>query len=108
MGLSRKSLVYIYILLLFLASVIPIGNRSSEILMNNYTLEIRWDYLLHAIIYLPLPIIMFYGLKQTRKGAMIWIVFFSLALIPPYLKWLKCWFLTAILTSTTLWPMALG
>ena len=63
----RRSLVLLYVGLLLLGSVVPIGNRASDILMDNYTLDIRWDYLLHAFIYLPLPLILFYA-SAVNKG----------------------------------------
>lgn len=79
--LNSKLLVILYLGLLLLGSVVPIGNWSSDILMDNYTLDIRWDYLLHAIIYLPLPLILFNGLRRMNSSATIWIVTISM-LIP--------------------------
>jgi glycopeptide antibiotics resistance protein len=85
---SRKSIVYIYILILFLGSVVPIGNRSSDILMDNYTLDIRWDYLLHAILYLPLPLILMYGLRHFKSRVMIRIILISI-LIPVLFEFIQ-------------------
>jgi len=74
---SSNSLTYIYIFILFLGSVVPIGNHASDILMDNYTLDIRWDYLLHALIYLPLPLIMFYGRRSIAGSGAIRLIFLS-------------------------------
>ena len=58
----------VYLGFLLIASVIPIGNTTSDILMDNYTLDIRWDYLLHALIYLPLPLCLRYGFSMEKRG----------------------------------------
>ena len=34
-------------------TLIPLGSLNAT-LNDNYTLHIRWDYLLHALVYLPL------------------------------------------------------
>jgi VanZ family protein len=46
-------------------------------LTDNYTLNIRWDYLLHAMVYFPLPLLMVLGWKRNLR--MVWIVAVSLA-----------------------------
>lgn len=78
--LNLKSRAILYICLLLLGSVVPIGPRSSDILMDNYTLDIRWDYLVHAFIYLPLPIILFRSFRSMKWGSFTWLVFFSLVI----------------------------
>ncbi len=50
----NKRLAYLYLLVLFTGSVVPLFGGST-ILSDNYTLHIRWDYLVHMLIYLPLP-----------------------------------------------------
>lgn len=64
--LNMKSLVFFYVGLLLVGSVIPIGNGTQSILMDNFTFDIRWDYLLHALVYLPLPLLAFLGLRPLR------------------------------------------
>ena len=68
---------FLYVGLLLLGSVVPIGNQASNILMDNYTLDIRWDYLLHALIYLPLPLILFYGRRSIAGSGAIRLIFLS-------------------------------
>ncbi len=48
-----KTVFYTYITILILLAVLPI-NGTNSILNNNYLLNIRWDYLLHALVYIPL------------------------------------------------------
>ena len=48
-----KKLLYTYITILILLAVLPI-NGTNSLLNNNYLLNIRWDYLAHAIVYIPL------------------------------------------------------
>ena len=43
-----------YLIILLVGSVVPTGNVVKDALTNNYFLELRWDYVLHALIYLPL------------------------------------------------------
>ena len=59
-----NKLTTIYITTLILISVLPI-NGTNAALNNNYILSIRWDYILHALIYIPLlPLLM---LKANNK-----------------------------------------
>ena len=63
-------LLYTYIIILILLAVLPI-NGTSSMLNNNYLLNIRWDYLVHALVYIPLvPLIMiaFSGWKVKPHG----------------------------------------
>lgn len=53
-----KILTYIYLTALLLATLLPLNAQDSA-LNNNYTLLVRWDYLLHALVYLPLPALTF-------------------------------------------------
>jgi hypothetical protein len=55
--------VFFYVGLLFVGSVIPLGNGTQRILMDNFTFDIRWDYLVHVLIYLPLPLLAWIGLR---------------------------------------------
>jgi len=60
-----KLLLYIYILFLILVSVLPINGTCSTI-NHNYILKIRFDYLLHALIYIPLPMLIGLCSKNIR------------------------------------------
>ncbi len=48
-----KFFFYTYLAVLILLAVLPL-NGTNSILNNNYLLNIRWDYLLHALVYIPL------------------------------------------------------
>ena len=51
-------LLITYISILFLLAVLPINGTDST-LNNNYIFNIRWDYLVHALVYIPLyPLMM--------------------------------------------------
>jgi glycopeptide antibiotics resistance protein len=69
--LNIKIITYIYIIALLLATVLPIN--GSGVLSNNYTLSIRWDYLLHTLVYVPVPILMNVVVKNRGK-----VIFFSI------------------------------
>ena len=61
--LQIRTITYLYLLFLFLGAVLPLTLVSST-LSNNYTFEIRWDYLLHALVYMPLPVVLGLFLKK--------------------------------------------
>ena len=73
--------------LLLIGAVIPL-NSVSTALNDNYTLHIRWDYLLHAVAYLPLPVLMWLYLEKGSFKSdrsiggtgrfLLWIVLFPL------------------------------
>jgi VanZ family protein len=67
-NLNFRFLAWSYMLFLFLGAVLPIN--GGRILSDNYTFHIRWDYLLHFLIYLPLPVLM---LLAYRKYSRVWI-----------------------------------
>ena len=54
--LSIKFITLSYLLVLLLGALLPLNSGVS--LNENYTMHIRWDYLLHALAYLPLPVLM--------------------------------------------------
>ena len=67
--------------------MLPI-NGTLAALNNNYLLNIRWDYLLHAVAYLPLPVLMWLYLEKgsfmsdqsmgNTGRFLLWIVLFPL------------------------------
>jgi hypothetical protein len=62
-----KYVLYSYLLLLLLGTVLPINTKDSPSLNDNYTLTIRWDYWLHALVYIPVPVLL--GLSMRRRYA---------------------------------------
>jgi VanZ family protein len=63
---NKQYIFLAYLTLLFILAVIPI-NGTSDILDNNYTFNIRWDYLVHALVYLPMfPLIKFRNFKTSK------------------------------------------
>ncbi|MFH0759005.1 MAG: VanZ family protein [Bacteroidota bacterium] len=69
--INTSQIIIYYLAFLFLGSVVPLW-QGSTVLSNNYTLHIRWDYLIHFFIYMPLPVLMFLRLKRGLS-ALIWI-----------------------------------
>jgi len=49
--------------------VIPLN--TSTALNDNYTMSIRWDYLLHALVYLPLPLLLALGIRKGSGSALV-------------------------------------
>ena len=66
MELNFKFITYAYLLILLAGTVIPLNTGTA--LNDNYTMYIRWDYLLHAIVYLPLPVLLGLSLKRGSSG----------------------------------------
>jgi VanZ family protein len=71
--LKAKYITYIYLAILLLGSLLPINGEGSA-LNNNYTLNIRWDYLLHGLVYLPLSVLVFAAIRNTRRISLIILV----------------------------------
>ena len=62
--LKKENIALAYLIFLLLATLVPLGPMNAP-LNDNYTLHIRWDYLLHAIVYLALPV--FVGIRLKNK-----------------------------------------
>ena len=70
-----------------MGTLIPLSPISTT-LNDNYTLHIRWDYLLHAIAYLPLPVLIWLYLEKGSLKSdqslgdtgrfLLWVVLFPL------------------------------
>ena len=80
-------LFWFYLLALILATAIPLSVGDSSFTLNdNYTLNIRWDYLVHAMVYMPLPLFMSFLIPNKPKESVkttrikMKILFFSLTL----------------------------
>ena len=69
----------LYLLLLLVGTLIPIG-MGSEPLSNNYTFHIRADYLLHALFYIPLPLLLLLS-RSGRKGGWLKVILVSLVVV---------------------------
>jgi VanZ family protein len=80
--LKAKGLFRVYVLFLFLMAIVPIG---TEGLNNISILDLRADYILHAVLYLPwvflcvkagkaLPIWIFWGIlfAAGMEGLQYW------------------------------------
>ena len=69
-----------YLLLLLTGALIPLGMGSAA-LNNNYTFHIRADYLLHALFYIPLPVVLLLSRWGRRVGLMQVILFSMLVVV---------------------------
>jgi VanZ family protein len=84
-------LTVLYIIILFVGAIIPLGSRAQS-LNNTYSFHIRWDYLLHALIYLPMPVLMGFSFKHERLfwiqvigySLLITVLFETIQLLVPY------------------------
>ena len=64
-----RQITWVYLLILLLGSVLPINGGSSP-LNNTYIVEVRSDYLLHALLLLPFPMLL---VLRLRKKSNIWL-----------------------------------
>ncbi len=71
-----KLVTWFYLLILVLGSVLPLNNGTT--LNNNYIVEIRSDYLIHALVLMPLPLLLGLSLRNKTR---IWIRIFLLGLL---------------------------
>ena len=80
-------LFWFYVMALVLITVLPTNGVDSVTLSGSYTLSIRRDYLLHTLVYIPLPVLMSFSLqKRSEQSTMIskrklLVQFFLLSLI---------------------------
>jgi len=70
----------IYLLILLAGALIPLGMGPATALNNNYVLQVRADYLLHSIFYIPLPLILLLSPLGRRVGGMQ-VVLFSMVVV---------------------------
>ena len=68
--MKLKAILIIYLTLLLLATVLPL-NSAGEALNENHVLTLRWDYLLHALVYAPLPVLLARQLKKLWPAVLI-------------------------------------
>jgi len=74
-----KKIAIAYIIMIIIVAVLPV-NGSNSVLNNNYFLEIRWDYLVHALLFVPVFPLMYYG-TGTKKTLKNFLLLLSLALL---------------------------
>jgi len=73
-----KLITWIYLLILVLGSVLPIN--SGTVLNNTYVVEIRSDYLIHALFLLPLPLLLSLSLG-TSTGLWVRVILLGLLIV---------------------------
>lgn len=73
-----KWITWLYLLILVLGSVLPLNNGTT--LNNNYIVEVRTDYLLHALVLLPLPVLL---TLRFRNSTSLWgrVILFGLLMV---------------------------
>ncbi len=69
----------LYLLMLLVGALVPLG-MGSELLGNNYTLHIRADYLLHSLLYIPLPLLLILS-RSGKIGGWLAVILVSLAVV---------------------------
>ena len=72
-----RTFLLVYLALLVLASIVPFPGGST-VLSDNYVLRIRSDYLLHTLVYLPMPLLLGLflergPLRQDRRKFLFWL-----------------------------------
>ena len=71
----------LYLVSLFIGAVIPLGKITQELTFSNvYTLHVRGDYLLHSLLYIPLPIILMMS-RTGRKVRWIGVFVFTITIV---------------------------
>ena len=73
-----RLITWIYVLILVLGSVLPIN--SGVVLNNTYVVELRSDYLIHALILIPLPLLLSLSLG-TRTGLWVRVILLGLLIV---------------------------
>ena len=52
-------------------AVLPLNGTSIDTLNNNYTFDIRWDYLIHGLLFIPLYPLLFLASNDIVRKTMI-------------------------------------
>ncbi|MBS3772299.1 MAG: VanZ family protein [Bacteroidales bacterium] len=68
--MKLKAILITYLTLLLLATVLPL-NSAGEALNENHVFTLRWDYLLHALVYAPLPVLLAWQLKKLWPAVLL-------------------------------------
>ena len=68
--MKLKAIFITYLTLLILATVLPL-NSAGEALTEHHVLTLRWDYLLHALVYAPLPVLLAWQLKKLWPAVLL-------------------------------------
>ena len=68
--MKRKAILITYLTFLLLATVLPL-NSTGEALNENHVFTLRWDYLLHALVYAPLPVLLAWQLKKLWPAVLL-------------------------------------
>ena len=79
-----QGIFWSYLAALLVFTIIPSQTGPARSLNHHYLLMIRWDYLLHAIAYLPLPALIYFsygnGFKTiSRLNRQAWVIGLTLA-----------------------------
>ena len=61
--MKQKIILFTYLFFLLIAALIPLNNAGTA-LNENHVFTLRWDYLLHVIVYAPLPVLL--GKQYTK------------------------------------------
>ena len=63
-----RGIFWSYMAILLVLTIIPPQTDQTRSLSHHYLLMIRWDYLLHAIAYLPWPILVHFSYRNPSKA----------------------------------------
>ncbi|MFO8055054.1 MAG: VanZ family protein [Bacteroidales bacterium] len=61
---------WVYFLALLTGNFIPLGSAQQS-MSSNEIFNLRWDYLLHALLYIPLPVLMLGVIKRPGIIALL-------------------------------------
>lgn len=75
---SLKFMAISYVLLLFILAVLPINGKESAV-NGTYVFQLRLDYLIHILLFLPWMIILLFNLKDASVNfflfrPLIWLI----------------------------------
>lgn len=65
----------LYLGALILLTVLPTNGMNEDLLNAHYVLRIRYDYLLHGLAWMPLPVLLFISLRSRLKDTRLWKIF---------------------------------
>lgn len=81
MRVRPSYLMLAYLAFLLVGTFVPFS-QTNTFLTDNYTLSIRWDYIVHFLLYMPLPVLL-YAWFSMKPGGRIWFRVLWISVVVP-------------------------
>lgn len=70
-GILAENEISVFYLVVILLGSVWLFSRANTVLTDNYTLHIRWDYMVYFFTNLPLPVLLFLRLLKPIRSSIM-------------------------------------